>query len=245
MMSSNRRDYRSALEWLSALRQDPLWLSQLQLLQKPAADLEALRAAALRKIGQSVTFEFWDSYQHQVEPAVMEVWEMAELSLPNLKIQTIGMLSMEWLEQHAKPADVDTPTGEPLEELNLFAPMKNLQVLLKQAWFAEVRTDAKYDATWTDGFVEALMASEYGKGIARQWAIQGARNKRNQLRAYVAGLLTDAGVLKGSYVEIANKTGLNNKERTFSTHMSRGKKQPYADWVKEYVKGDDNVSEQE
>lgn len=102
MMSNNRGDYASASEWLSALRKDGLWLSQLQQLQDPAADADALRAAAMRKIGQGETFEFWDSYQHQVEPAVMEVWEIRELTLPKLKIQAIGMLSIEWLEQHAK-----------------------------------------------------------------------------------------------------------------------------------------------
>lgn len=121
------------------------------------------------------------------------------------------------------------------EELNFFAPKKNLQEFLKGAWIAEVRTDAKYDTQWTDSFIEALMKSEYGEDIARQWAVKGARNKRTLLKAYVAGLLKDAGVLKGSYVAIGNKTGLNNEERTFSTIMSRGKKQPYAEWVKEYV----------
>ena len=104
MMSNNRGDYASASEWLSVLRKDELWLSQLQQLQDPAADAGALRAAAMRKIGQGETFEFWDSYQHQVDPVVMEVWEIRELTLPKLKIQTIGMLSMEWLEQHAKKA---------------------------------------------------------------------------------------------------------------------------------------------
>ena len=100
MMSSNRGDYASASEWLSVLRKDGLWLSQLQQLQDPAADTAALRATAMRKIGQGETFEFWDSYQHQVEPVVMEVWEIRELTLPKLKIQTIGMLSIEWLEQY-------------------------------------------------------------------------------------------------------------------------------------------------
>ena len=104
MMSNNRGEYASASEWLSTLRKDGLWLSQLQQLQDPKADADALRAAALRKIGQSETFEFWDSYQHQVETVVTEVWDIAELSLPKLKIQTIGMLSMEWLEQHAAKA---------------------------------------------------------------------------------------------------------------------------------------------
>lgn len=99
MMSNNRGDYASASAWLSALRQDGLWLSQLQQLQDPKADLGALREAALRKIGQGLTFEFWDSYRHQVEPVVTEVWELDELTLPKLKIQAIGMLTLEWLEQ--------------------------------------------------------------------------------------------------------------------------------------------------
>ena len=102
MMSNNRAEYGSASEWLSALKQDELWLSQLQQLQALSADRSALREAALRKIGQTLTFEFWDSYGHRVEPVVSEVWEIAELTLPKLKIQTIGMLAMEWLEQQEK-----------------------------------------------------------------------------------------------------------------------------------------------
>ena len=102
MMSSNRCDYGSASEWLSALRKDGLWLSQLQQLQDSSADADALRAAAMRKIGQGETFEFWDSYQHQVEPAVMEVWEIRELTLPKLKTQAIWMLTIEWREKEQK-----------------------------------------------------------------------------------------------------------------------------------------------
>lgn len=105
MMSNNREDYGSASEWLSALRKDELWRSQLQQLQDPAGDGNALHSAALRKIGQGDTFELWDSYRHQVEPVVTEVWGIAELSLIKLKIQTIGMLSIEWLEQHAMKAE--------------------------------------------------------------------------------------------------------------------------------------------
>ena len=101
MMSNNREDYGSASEWLSALRKDELWRSQMQQLQDPLGDGDALHSAALRKIGQGDTFELWDSYRHQVEPVVTEVWGIAELSLIKLKIQTIGMLSIEWLEQHA------------------------------------------------------------------------------------------------------------------------------------------------
>lgn len=102
MMSSNRGDYASPKDWLSALRQDEAWLSQQQRLQasKPA-DTSIHEEDALRRIGRGDTFEFWEIYSHQVEPVVTEVWEIAELSLPKLKIQTIGMLSMEWIEQQS------------------------------------------------------------------------------------------------------------------------------------------------
>ena len=102
MMSSNRGDYKSAAEWLSALRQDEAWLSQKHHLQASAdGDTSTDCDDAIRRIGRGETFEFWEIYSHEVEPVVTEVWEIAELSLPKLKIQTIGMLSMEWLEQHS------------------------------------------------------------------------------------------------------------------------------------------------
>ncbi len=100
MMSNNRRDYASSAEWLSALRQDEAWLSQSRQLQNSAAsDLSTHREVAKRRIGVGDTLEFWEIYCHQVEPVVREIWEIADLSLPRLKIQAIGMLSMEWLEQ--------------------------------------------------------------------------------------------------------------------------------------------------
>ena len=124
MMSNNRENYGSASEWLSALRNDELWRSQLQQLQDPLGDGDALHSAALRKIGQGDTFELWDSYRHQVEPVVTEVWEIAELSLIKLKIQTIGMLSIEWLEQHAKTNNVGHPAGDQSQEiLDLLKPI--------------------------------------------------------------------------------------------------------------------------
>ena len=102
MMSSNRRDYGSAAEWLAALRQDDAWLYQLQRLQDSTeSDFNIHHDDAMRRIGNGETYEFWDIYQHKVESVVAEVWQIAELSLIKLKIQTIGMLSIEWLEQHA------------------------------------------------------------------------------------------------------------------------------------------------
>lgn len=133
------------------------------------------------------------------------------------------------------PEEEKTKTEKPEESLNLFAPKKRLQDLLREAWFAELRTDEKYDAHWTDTFVGALMASDYGEGIARQWAVKGVRNKRNQIKGYVVGLLKDAGVLAGSYDAIAREVDPNDKKRKFSHYMGDGKRQPYAEWVKEYV----------
>lgn len=130
-------------------------------------------------------------------------------------------------------AEPQQPTSAAEQPLNLFAPKKNLQELLRGAWFAEVRSNARYDAAWTDAFVEALMQSEHGEEIAREWAVKGERSKRTQLKAYVAGLLKDAGVLRGSYDAIAAKIDPNDQKRRFSRYMSQGKRQPYADWVLE------------
>ena len=140
-------------------------------------------------------------------------------------------------------ADVDNENSnentEPVaEELNFFAPTNSLQLLLKQSWFAEARSDEKYTDEWTDAFVEALMGSEYGEGIAREWNNGGRLDRCTQIKGYLLGLLKDAGVLKGSYDAIASKVNLMDKPRTFSRYMSNGKQQPYAQWVEGYVKGE-------
>lgn len=121
------------------------------------------------------------------------------------------------------------------EPLNYFAPTKNLQELLRQSWFKALRTHERYNQQWTDGFVSALMASEYKDGIAIDWAIQGKRRKVTQIKGYIVGLLSDAGVLKGSYDSIAARIGLTDDPRSFSRYMSQGKKQPFAQWVLDYV----------
>ncbi len=235
MISNERSVYGSASEWLQALRNDELWTNQQKMLQGSSEnDLAACSNEALGLIGNGITFSYWKMYQHRVEPVVTELWEMAELSLPKLKLQTIGMLSMEWIEKRTAASGASHKTDEK-EEQNLFAPQKHLQELLRQKWFKELRTNDDYDAAWTDVFVEALMASEWKDGIANDWAIKGERKKTTQIKGFVVGLLKDNGVLKGSYDGIASKVGLTEPSRTFSRYMSQGKNQPYADWVNEYV----------
>lgn len=240
MMSNNRRDYGSAAEWLAALRQDDAWLCQQQRLQSASAnEISAHRVDAMRRIGNGETYEFWEIYQHKVESVVAEVWEIAELSLIKLKLQTVGMLTMEWLERPAEAAKASCQSDDK-KELNFFAPKKNLQELLKAKWFAEVRSNPEFDVAWTDSFIDALMKSEWKDTIAKEWAVQGERKKITQIKGYIVGLLKDAGVLEGSYNSIAKEIGITKDYRTFSRYMSDGKTQPYADWVKDYVLGKEN-----
>ena len=112
MISNERSRYASPSEWLSLLRQDEAWLSHKRKLTPP--DDKAHLKEANRRIGMGVTFEYWELYGHKVEPVVEEVWEMPNLTLPQLKLQTIGMLTVEWLEQHC--AKVTTKPVKPVAE---------------------------------------------------------------------------------------------------------------------------------
>ena len=124
------------------------------------------------------------------------------------------------------------------KEINLYAPQRHLQEMLKQEWFKELVRDKKFDKIWTDVFVEDLMKSKYGKTIAEDWGSGGSRNKRDKIKGNVLGTLKDAGVVKGGYDTIAAKVVGKDEARTFGKYMGDGKNQSYAEWVKEYVKGE-------
>lgn len=187
MMSNNRAEYGSASEWLSALKQDELWLSQLQQLGAPSADRAALRDAALRKIGQTLTFEFWDSYGHRVEPVVSEVWEIAELSLPKLKIQTIGMLSMEWLEKQEKTDDrVQQGSGSQSGLTDKLASEEAMQYWkrLQQKGFVDAdchllpETTRKQAMYIAEVFAERLGIGSKWKTFERLWGISNLAQEK-------------------------------------------------------------------
>jgi len=150
MISNNRADYGSADEWLAALKQDELWLSQLQQLRNSTTDnAGSLRDRANEKIGKGETYGFWDSYNHQVEPVVREVWEIAELSLPKLKIQTIGMLSLEWLEQHAAMSGLDGSGMRLPKELDTERAREYFAKVIERQYM-EVEADGRFRWTGTD-----------------------------------------------------------------------------------------------
>ena len=172
------------------------------------------------------------NYMHKIELAQDEMRRLQE---------ELRRLEEEAARRQAEAALRQKKGGRRLAQnaapLNYFAPTKNLQELLRQPWFKALRTDARYNQQWTDDFVSALMASEFKDGIAQDWAIQGKRRKVTQIKGYIVGLLSDAGVLKGSYDSIAARIGLTDDPRSFSRYMSQGKKQPFADWVSDYVSG--------
>ena len=121
------------------------------------------------------------------------------------------------------------------EELNYFQPELHLKHLLARDWFEQMRTDTVYDAKWCEAFVESLMKSKYRDGIAKDWSHRG-RDKKELVKCCVVGCLKDAGVLKGSYDAIAREIYGEEDFRTYGKYLGRGKKQPYADWIEDYVK---------
>lgn len=172
MMSSNRADYASASVWLDKLRKDEAWLSQQQrLMASETSDVSIHREDAIRRIGRGDTFEFWEIYGHQVEKVVTEVWEMAELSLPKLKIQAIGMLSMEWLEQKAD-TNKQSAFLEMLEKSELWQKLKDAGLVDENGQPTVSRPES------------ALMADMLAVrlDIANKWKLFGLLWHRNNMR---------------------------------------------------------------
>ena len=172
------------------------------------------------------------NYMYKIELAQAELRRLQE-EMRRLE-EEAALRAAEAAKRRSKGGWRQASSTEPL---NYFAPTKNLQELLRQPWFKALRSNERYNQQWTDDFVSALMASEYKDGIAQDWAIQGKRRKVTQIKGYIVGLLSDAGVLKGSYDSIAAKIGLTDDPRSFSRYMSQGKKQPFAEWVSDYVSG--------
>ncbi|MCR5038284.1 MAG: hypothetical protein K6A94_02965 [Bacteroidales bacterium] len=169
------------------------------------------------------------------------------IHIDNVGSNDIGKVIKAFFDDEAEDAEnveevgIDAPSSASdseqieQEEPNYFQPTRHLKDLLKQDWFKELRSNDKYDEAWTDAFVEALMETEWKTVIAKDWAIKGKREKKNQIKGYVVGLLAKEKVLKGSYDSIAVQAGVTDAPRTFSRYMSEGSRQPYADWVKDYI----------
>ena len=127
------------------------------------------------------------------------------------------------------------PESKP--DLNYFAPMKNLQVMLCEDWFNMVCADKKkYTTAWREKFVTDLMTSEYRDKIAKDWA---KSDQRLQIKGRIIGALIAAGVISKKALAVA-RTFYNNKEntpevKTLAKYMGDSRKEYYTDWIKEYV----------
>ena len=139
-------------------------------------------------------------------------------------------------EERRKLLEAEATRKEDSENvLNYFAPAKNLKVLLTEEWFGMLTADEKrFTTKWLHGFVDALMASEWRDQIASGWTVA---DKRLGLKCMIIGLLKDAGVIRGSYNSIAKLLDMDNENpATLAKYMGMGKKQPYAEWIADYVK---------
>ncbi len=140
-------------------------------------------------------------------------------------------------EERRKLLEAEATRKEDSENvLNYFAPAKNLKVLLTEEWFGMLTADEKrFTTKWLHGFVDELMASEWRDQIASGWTVA---DKRLGLKCMIIGLLKDAGVIRGSYNSIAKLLDMDNENpATLAKYMGMGKKQPYAEWIADYVKG--------
>ena len=140
-------------------------------------------------------------------------------------------------EERRKLMEAEATRKEDSENvLNYFAPAKNLKVLLTEEWFGMLTADEKrFTTKWLHGFVDALMASEWRDQIASDWTVA---DKRLGLKCMIIGLLKDAGVIRGSYNSIGKLLDMDNENpATLAKYMGMGKKQPYAEWIADYVKG--------
>ncbi len=147
------------------------------------------------------------------------------------KIQRFG--SGFPVQEVASPQNI--PSTDRDSQLNFYAPTFHLKNLLSQPWFATVSSNDRFNQQWTDTFIESLMNSEWSQTIAIDWASTGKRSKVLQIKAHIVGLLADNQVLKGSLNSIAEAVNITDNPRTFARYMSEGRKQPYADWVRDYI----------
>ena len=165
----------------------------------------------------------------------------------NIKAMKCGVpFSLSPASENNLPRRRETSEStQPNIELNYFQPQKHLSAMLCGDWFVKIQTNGMFTNEWTNNFVSELLKSEYGDLIATEWAKRGRLDRRDYIRGCIVGLLKEAGVLKGSnlaiaraYLGISENTRdkeLKKKVNTFANYMGKGRKEPYAYWVMEYV----------
>ncbi|MBO4892585.1 MAG: hypothetical protein J5502_08230 [Prevotella sp.] len=121
------------------------------------------------------------------------------------------------------------------------SPTVGLKGLLSGEWLRVVRRSPQFDEDWCDMFVNALLTSEHGEAIARDWKL-----KSQIMMGYVIGSLKAAGVFRDHsnlsiakeiltpfYGDIAKE--LKKKSSTFANYMGQAKDAFFHVWVVKYV----------
>ena len=165
-MKNSREDYASPSEWLAELKQDKAWLTQLHRLQSASvAEMSAYREDAVGRILKS---------------AVEEVWG-TKLSLPMLKMQTICVLTIEWIEKHSK-----LQSGNELPEQLASEEAKKYWRRLQKAGFVDInnklltattRQQAMYIA---EVFAERMNIKSKWKTFQQFWGINNLAQEKNK-----------------------------------------------------------------
>lgn len=133
--------------------------------------------------------------------------------------------------------------GEKEKKLNYTSPTIALQRMLEGDWFDNVSTDkGLYSKEWRTKLVADLMASTHGAYIARLWVHE---DKRATIKGRLIGTLVGAGVLSTNksavaraYLGYSDNTRDEDEKREVNTlgkYIGQWKKEPYADWVRDYV----------
>ena len=148
--------------------------------------------------------------------------------------------SQETAPQNTQP----TPSVSDNDDgLNYETPRIVLQKMLLEEWFSKVCVNSKlYTTRWRKELVDNLMASEHGKYIASQWE---HKDKIQTIKGKFIGTLILAGVLDTNKLSVARDIlGISPNTRnedekkeasTLANYMGQGKKEPYLDWIKDYV----------
>lgn len=158
------------------------------------------------------------------------------ISMPLRKInQLLKEHRDEWRQMvmgNQEPGKV----GQNGPKLNYTAPKQTLQEVMRQKWIDGLLTDkSTYHVGWRTTMVEELMKSDHGRQIAENWAV---RERRAMMKCWLVGALKDVQVLSGSYNKVAKliDVGKDLPAASLAKYMGEGKKQPFFEWLKDYVK---------
>lgn len=205
------------------------------------ADEHPLRLTAYRHYAALRKMVDWEEGRLVPNPAHIGQHFYVSRKEPNAKADRTSLLKylhkIELAQQDMallRKRQTEGTAVEEKRELNYFGPAKSLKRLFSQEWFSVLTTDEKrFTAGWAEDFADALLASEWRDQIALDWE---SADKRLMLKCMIIGVLKDAGVVKGSYQAIARQLEMDDENTaTLAKYMGLGKKQPFADWITEYV----------